>query len=231
MKTLKKLVALLAMGCLFVFAFVGCGGPKAYVPTNESVFEYALLEDGTYSIALKEEYLSVPLEMLSIIGETISIPKEHEGKAVTAISENGFRGLNASEVRIPSSIKVVGKNAFYGSTISSVYFYKGVEKICDGAFHSCKNITSLTLPSSLQEIGASAFFGISIRDLKLPEKVKTVGAYAFAYCADLSSVYISHSVSSIGESAFTGCSEKLVFEISASNTYFKLDENGFPVAK
>ncbi len=224
MKTLKKLVALLAMGCLFAFAFVGCGGPKAYVPTDESLFEYALLEDGTYSIALKEE-------TVSLLPEVISLPKEHEGKAVTVIAENGFRGLNASEVRIPSSIKVVGKNAFYGSIISSVYFYKGVEKICDGAFHSCKNITSLTLPSSLQEIGASAFFGVSIRDLKLPEKVKTVGSYAFAYCADLSSVYISHSVSSIGESAFTGCSEKLVFEISASNAYLKLDENGFPVAK
>lgn len=222
MKTLKKLLVLLIAGCLMVLSFSGCISPKAYEPSDESLFEFVALEDGTYSVAAKEG---------SKFPEIVNLPKEYNEKAVTAVAENGFKGCEIVEVRIPSTIKVVGKNAFYGSTLTSVYFYKGVVEIQDGAFYSCKGITELNLPASLKVIGASAFFGVSIRNLKLTEKVETVGAYAFAYCENLSKVYISHSVSSLAETAFNGCSSNIAFEISASNTHYKLNESGFPVSK
>ena len=222
MKTIKKLLVLLTVACLTALSFSGCIAPKAYEPSDENLFEFVLLEDGTYSVALK---------VGETLPEVVNLPKTYEEKDVTAIAENGFKGAQLSEVRIPSTIKVVGKNAFYGSTLTSVYFYKGVEEIGDGAFHSCVGLTELNLPSSLKVIGASAFFGTSIRNLTLTEKVESIGTYAFAYCEKLVKVYISHSVSSIGENAFAHCNEDIAFELSASNQYFKLDSNGFPVLK
>lgn len=223
MKTLKKLIAVLTLCCLFSFAFSGCIETKPYTPSDESLFEFTLLEDGTYAISAKVD---------ADLPEIVNLPKEYSDKAVTAVLENAFKGTAVKEVRIPATIKVVGKNAFYGcESLTSVYFYKGVEEIQAGAFYGCKGIKELNLPSSLKIVGDSAFSGISITRLKLTEKVTTVGNYAFAYCENLIEVYISHSVSSLASTAFDGANEAIEFEISASNAYYKLDANGMPVAK
>lgn len=223
MKTLKKLVALVALSCLLTCVFSGCIEPKVYEPTDESLFNFVLLEDGTYSIALKEG---------ETLPEVVNLPKTYNEANVTVIAENGFKGASLKEVRIPATIKVVGASAFYGCTsLEKVHFYKGVEEIQAGAFYGCSAIKQLDLPSSLKVIGDSAFFGLSITNLTLTDKVESVGNHAFAYCASLSKVYISHSVSSLAENAFVGASAELEYEISASNAYYKLDENGIPVKR
>ena len=223
MKILKKVIALFIIACLSTVLLTGCIDAKAYEGSDESLFEFVLLEDGTYSVCAKD---------VSELPESVSVPKTYNEADVTVIAENAFKGASIKEVRIPSTIKVVSNSAFYGCVnLTTVYFYKGVEEIGAGAFYGCKGIKQLSLPSSLKVIGDSAFCNTSITNLTLTEKVETVGNLAFAYCSDLTKVYISHSVSSLASNAFVGANSELQFEISASNAYYKLDENGKPVAR
>ena len=223
MKRLKKLITLALTLCVLTVAFSGCIQPKTYTPSDENLFEFVLLDNGSYSVAVKAG---------ATLPETVYLPKTYNEKAVTVVAAGAFIGSGVKNVCIPSNIKTVGENAFYGcESLESVYFYKGVEEIQAGAFYNCKGLKELNLPSSLKVIGNSAFCNISISRLKLTEKVESVGEFAFAYCGDLISVYISHSVSSLASNAFVGINEKAEFEISASNAYYKLDENGLPVAR
>ncbi|MBQ3571551.1 MAG: leucine-rich repeat domain-containing protein [Clostridia bacterium] len=223
MKLLKKAVALFIIACLATALLTGCIDAKAYEGSDESLFNFVLLEDGTYSVCAKD---------VNDLPESVSVPKTYNEADVTVIAENAFKGASIKEVRIPGTIKTISNSAFYGCVdLTTVYFYKGVEEIGAGAFYGCKGIKQLNLPSSLKVIGDSAFCNVSITKLTLTEKVETVGNLAFAYCTELNKVYISHSVSSLASNAFVGSSSELEFEISASNAYYKLDENGKPVAR
>lgn len=223
MKSFKALLISVIIASLTVLGFSGCIEPKTYQATSDDLFNYTLLEDGTYAISAKD---------VAALPESVYIPKEYEGKAVSTIAEGAFKNAMITELCLPSNIKVVSKNAFNGcKSLAKVYFYKGLVEIQAGAFYGCVALEQLNLPSSLQIIGESAFVGCAIRKLSLPEKVVSIGSTAFAYCSNLASVYIGHNVSEIAENAFVGVSEEVEFEISASNAYYKLDENGNIVKK
>jgi hypothetical protein len=225
MKSLKKLFALILIGCLSISLLTGClNGPKKYVPSDEKYFEFIELDDGTYAVSLKADAV-IPE------GEPLKLPVEYNEEAVTAVADNGFKESSVKSVQIPKNIKVIGETAFYGcEQLSSVYF-GGVREIQSGAFYGCSAIEKLDLPRSLRVIGDSAFTSTSIIGLVLPDGVETVGNFAFAYCARLDSVSISYTVSSLAENAFKGSNEeKIEFEISASNDYYKLVD-GKPAKK
>ena len=226
MKALKKLFALVLIGCLALSVLSGClDGPKEYVPSDEKYFEFIELEDGTYAIALKADAV-IPE------GEVLKLPGEYNEKAVTMVAANGFKGSEIKSVQIPKNIKVIGETAFYGcEQLSSIYFYKGVSEIKAGAFYGCSAIEELILPESLKIIGDSAFTSTSIVSLTLPTGIETIGNFAFAYCARLNRVYIPYTLSSLAENAFANSNEdKIEFTISASSDYYKLVD-GKPVKK
>lgn len=105
--------------------------------------------------------------------EWISVIELPEG--VIEIQDNAFQGLvEAIMVKLPSSLKTIGKAAFYG--------YAGAIS---------------PLPDSLEDIGDQAFyFSPSLGyqdqqgDLYLPDKLKTIGAKAFYNNTGVWSVFL-----------------------------------------
>ena len=86
-------------------------------------------------------------------------------------------------VRLPESLRVIGKYAFDASNkLANVNIPAGVTTIEDCAFWECRSLTSITIPSS----------------------VTAIGSYAFYSCTDLASITIPSSVTSIGSYAFNG---------------------------
>jgi hypothetical protein len=63
-----------------------------------------------------------------------------------------------------------------------------VRSIGDGAFHSCKNLTSVTIPASVTSIGGGAFRHVGLTSVVIPASVKSIGFNAFIDIRALTSV-------------------------------------------
>lgn len=89
-------------------------------------------------------------------------------------------------VKLPNSLKVIGKGAFAAcSTISIEEMPPNLERIEDYAFYGCNagnfggEDYHIALPNSLTYIGRSAFYGALVMGLEIPSSCKYIGDYAF----------------------------------------------------
>lgn len=77
----------------------------------------------------------------------------------TVIADGAFSGNSGlKSVKIPSSVKTVGKNSFYGcSSLKSIHFSDGIENVGDCAFENCTSLSKIELPEKILYIGRDAF--------------------------------------------------------------------------
>ena len=84
-------------------------------------------------------------------------------EGVTEIGESAFQCSHMPSVRFPSTLKKIGKQAFYltfGLTnYSTITFPNGLEVIEDEAFDSCYFKNAVVLPASIKSIGKKVFDG------------------------------------------------------------------------
>lgn len=101
-----------------------------------------------------------------------------------------------------------------------------VISIADGAFKSCKKLTSVILPNSITSIGKNAFLGcVKLNTISIPNSVSFIGDGAFANCENLTSFEIPNSITSIGENVFSNCSG--LQTISIPNSVTTIGDNAF----
>ena len=123
----------------------------------------------------------------------------------------GYIG-SETDVIIPDTINGVDvinicEYAFYSNdNITSVVIPDSVTTIGDYAFRDCTSLTSVVIGGSVTTIGYFAFYYCtSLTSVVIPDSVTTIGSYAFEYCTSLTSVVIGDSVTTIGYSAFNDC--------------------------
>ena len=68
---------------------------------------------------------------------TLTLPEN-----VTAIGEEAFRGVSASQVYLPDGLETIGAKAFADSRIKTVYFPATVKEIAEDAFENCSEISA-----------------------------------------------------------------------------------------
>ena len=86
---------------------------------------------------------------------------------------------------------------------SEIVIPEGVKTIRSGAFHSLKNVESVTLPDSLEIIGNNAFCGASkLKNINFPENLDSICDNAFNGCTSLENVTLPESLKHIGYLAF-----------------------------
>ena len=62
------------------------------------------------------------------------------------------------EVIVPASVRVIGKNAFWGrKKLVKINIPQGVERIESGTFKECESLRELYIPASVTEIALDAF--------------------------------------------------------------------------
>jgi TolB-like protein len=164
---------------------------------------------------------------------TVNIPSRIQGFPVTVIGESAFAGSSLTSIIIPSSVTVIGDEAFFScDSLTSVSIPFSVTAIGNGAFYNCLNLTSVSIPSSVTAIGNGAFavcdsltsitvdsrnpayaivdgvlFDKSIRTIIRYPAGKKAGTYA-----------IPSSVTSIGDYAFDDCESLINITIPSSVT-------------
>lgn len=131
-------------------------------------------------------------------------------EGITSIGDMCFRNLsNVTSVSLPSTLKRIGRYAFFYTNLESIDLPVNLENIGEYAFSNLTSLTGeLVLPDSITEIGESAFYGCSglTGTLKLPSSLTTIGEAAFSSCGGFSGeLTIPSGVEIITFSAFSHC--------------------------
>lgn len=127
-------------------------------------YEFSENSDGTINI---DSYIGKTTET------SVNIPSYINGKKVVAISDyafaNNFCGNNTiKSVTLPSSIKTIGKHAFYASSyIENIIFDESSEltTIDDYSFYMMESLNSIRIPNLVNYIGEDAFSYSSISSI------------------------------------------------------------------
>lgn len=96
------------------------------------------------------------------------------------------------EYVLPATVSVIGENAFYGTSI-----------------------TSLNIPPSVVKISRGAFAGSSLVDIILPDNLTNISEAMFQNCNSLTTVHLGRGTEFIGNYAFDGTGLKDLY-LSAS---------------
>lgn len=129
-----------------------------YKSLPEDMFNFTLLDDGTYEIAVKKDKDFTDFDF----GGEYGLPYEHNGKPVSKIGAYGFAHFQnlgdltgLTYLYVPESVKVVDAYAFMQQEIGEVEF-AGLEEIYSLAFLYSNAIVKL--PETVNYIEPYAFF-------------------------------------------------------------------------
>lgn len=123
-------------------------------------------------------------------GKTFTVPEGTE-----EICDGAFLGNTEIEtVILPSTLKVIGNDAFSKSAVASVDMSKCVnlKTILNAAFLGCKNLVSAEIPNSVVSVGENAFKGCAkLQTLSVPEII--IPDSCLTECSSLKSVTVKMS--------------------------------------
>ncbi len=132
---------------------------------------------------------------------TVEIPATYKGKAVTAIAKNAFKNSKIADIKLPSSLVRIGKDAFFNTASLKAVRVPSLQQWCGIAFETYSSNPlnrDLGAESKTLYVGDAAVEGA----LDIPDGVESVGEYAFYGYGKINSVTIPSSVTSIGYRAF-----------------------------
>ncbi len=161
-------------------------------------------------------------------GGEVAIPKEIDGKPVTIVDKNAFKGnTTITSIYIPSTITKIDTSAFEACTsLVNVTLVSGLEIIGYKAFLNCEKLKSIEIPDTVTELegslGSSVVSGygdtfsgcISLETAVIGKGVNNISTKCFKNCSSLKSITIPGNVETIGNEAFSGCTnlETVVIE-------------------
>lgn len=163
----------------------------------------------------------------------ISIPKKIGEYPVTEVrpaesSRNVLTDFStAVSVRVPSSVKKIGKRAFATSTLKRIVIEDGCTEIADGAFLG-ENITEIVLPATLETIESYAFSYIAVEELIIPS-VKVIHTNAIFSLSKLKRLVIGGSAVTVAESAVCECPQLTDVTLASLEDCRSEDLTGFGV--
>lgn len=123
---------------------------------------------------------------------------------LTAIGRYVFAQTELASIDVPSTVKVVGENAFSECyKLSNVVLHEGIKSIEKEAFYSCKNLETIHFPNSLSSIGNNAFNSCGrLAIITGGGGLKRIGDGALGSCLRLRNITLPEGIREIGEGAF-----------------------------
>ena len=181
---------------VLLFSLVACGKNR-----NIAVYTYELDDSGNAVITgLTENGATY---------SSLTIPSSIDGKTVTTIAAEAFRGNSIiTKVTVSSGITEIRENAFFAcSNLSSIEIPDTVEKIGSNAFTSTAWLNEELNKSDIVVAGNVLCASRNAKgDIKIADNVKSISSGAFYNNKDISSVTLPAGLISIDSYAFAGCS-------------------------
>lgn len=188
---MKKIIsAFLAICLTFCFITAPANMWEVKADTIKSGdYEYDVLQDGTVVIV---KYTGNEAK--------ITIPAEIDGKDVSELGVEAFKGKGMTEVVISDGIKSIGM----------------------ATFSKCVNLQNVIIPNSVTGIAIGAFSEcISLTEVTIPDSVSVFMDFVFSGCSNLSIVHIPDSIV-ITHVAFSDCGVKKVYYSGTEEQWDKI---------
>lgn len=124
------------------------------------------------------------------------------------IGESAFASSIITTISIPSSVKVIGQNAFKDCVyLDKVATAKGLQTIKESAFEGCTKLRTFNMPVGIMNIGNRAFANCTALSAVIPQKsIISLGDEAFMGCSSLAGIVFLEELESIGARCFANCS-------------------------
>lgn len=155
------------------------------------------------------QYREVPggVEIQSVLvaeenADVYVLPAMIRGQAVVGIAEKAFQNKDMLEVKLPNTLKYIGREAFWG----------------------CSHLDKIELPESIEVLGNACFFGTGLRKIAIPKNVKKIPYMCFEQCRYLESVEIEDGVEYIGANAFK---DTLLTQLVIPKSVVKIEAGAF----
>lgn len=145
-------------------------------------------------------------------------------EGVTSIADGAFEDcLYLQSIRLPKSLRHIGKRAFKGcQNLSSIELPRGLKSIGEGAFEDCWHLRELILPKRVQRIEAYTFKNcIALKWFYVTNRISFIGNEAFCWCKKLKRLYLPNSVRTIDGNPFVDWEGKIY---NFSNAFVYEDE-------
>ena len=139
------------------------------------------------------------------------------------IGKEAFAGSSLETAILPKSLLIIEERAFADSSLKSVNMPESVSVIGEETF-SGTEITSITIPRLVMSIGARAFEYTNILSVRIPSNVKSISQEMFKCCEELHTVIIE-GAKTIEASAFEGCGN--LKNINLPDTLTLIEDNAF----
>lgn len=156
---------------------------------------------------------------LTIIGysglkEKIEIPSEINGKKVTALGENSFRGVkNLKKVVLPDTVTAIDYAFIDCASLNEISLSKNLISM-SGAFIGCTSLTNVNVGNNVIEM-SEAFMGCtSLKKANIPAG-NVFAAFAFKDCTSLTEVSVGEGVTSLNH-AFENCTSLKTISVPSS---------------
>ena len=153
-----------------------------------------------------------------------NIRKVTLNEGLETIEEDAFIFSTLEEINFPSSLKEIGKYAFYQceKLVSADLSKTKVKEFLEGTF-GYSGIQSIAFPSTLEAIGAQVFLKTSkLETIEIPISVKSIGTEAFREC-NATVVSLPNNISSIAARVFYYCPN--LQEVKTHGTVIQEDPN------
>ena len=121
------------------------------------------------------------------------------GQSVEKIGNYAFIDLPISNIKIPKSLKSIGKNAFQGCNQLVETEISDLVAWCAIDFNSGDFSNPLSVSQKF------VVNGEEVTDLVIPEGVIEINAWAFSGCKSLKSLRVPNSLKKIAHGSFSGC--------------------------
>lgn len=142
------------------------------------------------------------------------------------IGRFAFYGTPLKQIEIPSSVRVIGSNAFkVCHKMKKVKLSEGLVEIGEAAFYECNSLSSINIPSTARTIGSWAFAHVPLKSLLLPDGIESIGDNAFWNWYDaFTTVRIPPLITTITGSMCRGFG---MFSMEIPTSIERIDEKAF----
>lgn len=119
-----------------------------------------------------------------------------------------------TDITLPESLRFIGYDAFYGTSLNKIFIPSNVSFLWTGAFGKCVSLNEIKMPSGLRHIEKNCFEECTnIKSIDIPDEVFYIGSSAFSGCTSLNMISFGRNLLSIENKAFAGCTKLEVVEL------------------